>query len=518
MTNHQNANGPGHRTRSLDFPGTMVVVMALLLIAPPISQAAYDLLTSGRVAALDIFRTPPTAERLRAFERELEEGSGLVRWARRHYAKVVDRVLDRGNGMVVFGRSGWLFHREGVDFVTAPPFNERRAQGVGSFAPEGQDPLAAIVDFHQQLQSRGIELVVVPVPVKATLHPERLWRGMASDAAPNNPGVEPFLETLRERGVIVVDVTPELLDVKRDGPWAYQPRDTHWTPEGMRRAAQSVVERVRQLDVFRELGAEPVQFDHREVFFEGHGDIPGMLDYGLRESPFEPVTFQLRQVISTRDGRLPTGDATSPVVLLGDSLTNVYSSDALRMGRRGGFAEQIADGLGMPIDVIASPGGGATRSRQSLALRAGGVEGKRIVIWEFSQRDLLFSRDGWNIIDLELSTPATQANLSPAQLTTIARVTDVTDTSESPDYANCLMIVKYEHLDGDHPSGDDQPFFIAYWGWQNWEHTSAVDFRPGDVHKLSLIPLRHELSLENTCWVDSVGLAEQPWWSVETDG
>ena len=469
------------------------------------------------MAALDVFRTPPTAERLREFERDLEDRSGLVQWARRHYAQIVDKVLDRGNGMVVFGHNEWLFHREGVDFVTAPPFAGRRARRVGSLPPEGQDPLAVVVDFHEQLQSRGIVLVVVPVPVKATLHPERLWRGVASDAGPNNPGVKPFLEDLRERGVIVVDVTRSLIDLKMGGTWAYQPRDTHWTPDGMRRAAQSVVERVRRLDVFGELGVEPVQFDYREVVFEGQGDVTGMLDYTLRETPFEPMVLHLRQVIATSDGRLPTGDTTSPVVLLGDSLTNVYSSDALRMGRRGGFAEHIADGLGMPIDVIASPGGGATRSRQSLALRAGGIEGKRIVIWEFSQRDLLFSHDGWNIVDLDLSAPAVPGDAVPTELTTVARVTDVTDTSETPDYADCLMIVKYEPVGGDQRSRDDQPFFVAYWGWRNWEHTSAVNIRPGDLHELNLISLRPELSLENTCWVDSTGLAERPWWPVEPD-
>ena len=36
------------------------------------------------------------------------------------------------------------------------------------------DPLAAVVDFHKQLQARGVELLVVPVPPKALVHPELL--------------------------------------------------------------------------------------------------------------------------------------------------------------------------------------------------------------------------------------------------------------------------------------------------------------------------------------------------------
>ena len=509
--NHEDQMTSKHRARQRG-PVVVVTTMALILCVPPLVQAGYELYRTGQIHLLEIFRTAPTSGGLRTFERELEDRSWLVQWARQEYARLADALLTRGNGMVIFGRDGWLFYRQAVDFVTAPALDSDRARRMVLAAQaDARDPLAAIVDFHGQLQAMDIELVVVPVPVKATLYPEQLWPASLPGQTLNNPGIESFLSDLRERGIHVVDVTDDLLDLKVNGHSAYLPRDTHWTPAGMSAAAQAVVAQVVALPAYAELRAERVEFDHREVVFEGRGDIAGMLEYASSEAAFAPMTFQLRQVIATRDGRLPSSAHDSPVMLLGDSLTNVYSSDELRMGRRGGFAEHIADGLGVPVEAIASPGGGATRNRRSLALRRGSLAGKRILIWEFTQRELLFSRDGWDRVDLAAAGEDRIAAAVRSELRTVARVSAVTDTSEVPDYADCLIIVQYEHVDGDRPSEDLDTFFVAHWGWQNWEQTEAAALRPGERQTLSLVPLRNDLNLENTCWIDSVGLNELPW-------
>ena len=279
----------------------------------------------------------------------------------------------------------------------------------------------------------------------------------------------------------------------------------------MRGAAHRVTERVRRLPAYAALSYQPSEFDHRATVFEGQGDVTGMLDYATREEPYEPMSFQLQQVIATSDGRVPTGDSDSPILLIGDSLTNVFSSDELQMGRRGGFAEHIANDLGMSIDVIASPGGGATRGRQSLALRPAGLANTRIVIWEFTQRDLLFSGDGWATVELSFGDGSPDKDDARTNLATRARLVSVTDTSDAPAYADCLMIAKYEYLDGDRP-GDGDEFFVAYWGWRDWARTAEASYQSGDIHSLSLSRAAGAITLENTCWVDSVGLSERPWW------
>ena len=137
----------------------LVIVMASLLVAPPVWQAGQELVRMGDVYAIDLLRTVPTAGALRGFEAGLEERSWLVRWTRQSYGALVDRVFQRGNRLVVFGEDGWLFHRESVDFVTGPDFSRQRARRVFGMPNQPVDPLTTVVDFHRQLGAMGIELV-----------------------------------------------------------------------------------------------------------------------------------------------------------------------------------------------------------------------------------------------------------------------------------------------------------------------------------------------------------------------
>src|SRR5437762_9982012 len=40
--------------------------------------------------------------------------------------------------------------------------------------PESADPIPAIVDFREQLKKRGIDLLLMPVPPKAAIYPEKI--------------------------------------------------------------------------------------------------------------------------------------------------------------------------------------------------------------------------------------------------------------------------------------------------------------------------------------------------------
>ena len=67
-----------------------------------------------------------------------------------------------------------------------------------------------------------------------------------------------------------------------------------------------------------------------------------------------------------------TRDRNSEIILLGDSFTNIYSSnEGLGWGNNAGLPEHIASNVGTPIDVISINGGGATEVRKKLAQRRG---------------------------------------------------------------------------------------------------------------------------------------------------
>ena len=502
-----------------------VAVLLVLLALPALGQAMLEAERGEWPGVLDLFRRPPNETHLRAVESDLEDASFLVRWARRHWAPRVDAVLDRGNGRVIFGRGDWLFYRPAVEMVAAP--------AIGSPSAELEGPKEAILDWYRQLAARDVALVLVAVPVKATAHAEYLADGVDSDSWPDNSGVASLLADLETAGVTVVDVDAVLQTAKAEGQRLFLPRDTHWTPWAMRRVAEATAETIRGLPTLdAHLGpAEP--FDHRQLRVAGWGDLVGMLGYAPRGAAdpggdrfegwdrpeLEAMAVELFQVVATAEGRAPIVDRGAGVLLLGDSLSGIYSQPELGFGRGAGFGEQLADALGASIERIAIPAGGARRAREVLALDPGRLVGKRVVVWQLTRRDLLWGE--WPRIEL----PATPDTVDDASERRGARrvVAIVEEASRPPrrlDYEECLTLVRYRRLDGDSVVEGGQEFFVAHVGWRDFAPTEAAEFGPGEVHALDLVPMPANKSLENTCWVDTVGLDQEPWFarSFEQEG
>ncbi len=497
--------------------GFVILMLALLAVPGPL-QMALELARGERVSAFRVFGSLPTEQALRDFETLLEERSPLRQWARGSLGTVLERAFRRGNKRVVFGDSRWMFYRDGIRWVTAPAFDSERARRLLDLEEESDGgPVAVIHDFRRQLAERGIELVVVPVPTKATLHPERLGVSKTGREAPNNPALAGFLRSLKDGGVTVVDVTAAMLGVKREQiSSAFLPRDTHWTPAAMAAAARFVGEEIERLGLLQNGELPRAEFDHRAVAFLAAGDLIAMTEGGAKL--YEPMEFELRQVIATEDGRRPIVERGAAVLLLGDSLTNVFSDERLEMGRRGGFGEHLAAALGLPIEVIAMAGGGATRVRQTLARQPHRLASKRLVIWQFSQRDLLFARGGWRKVTLPSllqSTGETPA-VHEVELSTVARVDALTRLPPDLDYADCMIVLRYRYVDGDSP-GDEDLFHVAHWGLRDWKRTEAASFTEGELRDLRLVPFRAKYDLSDTCWFDTTGLEGQLWWAEEVE-
>ena len=493
----------------------LIVALMTVMVAPPVVQVVLEVVAGDGVRALDLFRLPPTEENLRAFEDELAEGSWLTGWARRWWAPAVDAAIQRGGSKVVFGRSGWLFYRRGVEFVAGAAYGDERARRLLGLERSADaeaawgDPVDAIVDYRDRLAERGVELVFVPVPVKPTLYPERLWRDADGSGLPDNPEVERTLSRLREAGVEVVDPTPDLLAAKLEGEEVFLPLDTHWSPAGARRVAERVARRLRSLPAVAAALGEPVPFDGRHIRVAGRGDVYDMLAYSDAGRLFDRREVEIFQVAMTATGD-PPRDLSSPVLVLGDSLSAVFSDPALGLGRRAGFPELLAAELGSPVDWIAMPGGGAAQARRTLQLRPGGLEGKAVVVWQVSRRDLLFSSDGWPRVALPPEA-AVERVAEDDGYRVLGWVAEVSRWPGPLDYRDCLAIVRYRLIEGELP-GEGDEFFVAHWGWRNFRRTPIATLRPRTVHELVLRRMPPEHSLESTCWIDSVGLDREPWW------
>jgi len=65
-----------------------------------------------------------------------------------------------------------------------------------------------------------------------------------------------------------------------------------------------------------------------------------------------------------------------------------------------GFPSLLALALRAPVDYIASDGGAATDVRRRLSVNAEILERKRVVVWEFAERDIALGREGWQDVPL----------------------------------------------------------------------------------------------------------------------
>jgi hypothetical protein len=359
-------------------------------------------------------------ERFSAFETALEDQSQVGRALRPHTQRVLSGWLGAGNERVYVGRDGWLFYRPDVEYVTGHGFLDRRqmdrrvASASEYETPPQPDPRPAIRQFKRDLNARGITLVLMPTPVKPTIHPEQLAR--SAGARPPSAGLKPqaaglkarhytnvseaaFIDEMTREGVLVFDPSPDLARLRAAGSPQYLATDTHWRPEAMQHVAEALAVFLRQHVALPPMPSPGYQAERREA--QQLGDTAAMLDLPPEQTLYPPERVTLRFIVDAAgDAWRPSRDAD--ILLLGDSFTNMYSLATLGWGESAGFAEQLSYTLQRPIDRIVQNDQGAHATRGLLARELGRgadrLAGKRVVIWQFAARELAFG--DWRVIQL----------------------------------------------------------------------------------------------------------------------
>jgi hypothetical protein len=337
-----------------------------------------------------------------AFEDALEDESLLGRALRPRAQALLSGVLGAGNERVYLGSDGWLFFRPDLESVTSAGFLEearlrRRIAAADEWtAPPQPDPRVAIVDFHRQLEARGIALIVVPTPVKPSVHAGYLSRALADLGEPvQNRSYDTWLADVRAAGVRVFDPGPLLAPAAAGAP-QYLATDTHWRPEAMEAVAAGLAAAIRQLNELPALTTQDFRLAEQSI--ANTGDTAAMLDLPAGQTLYPPEQVWIRRVLAT-DGSAWRSSPDADVLLLGDSFTNIYSLESMGWGTSAGFAEHLSSALGRPLDRIVQNDAGAYATRELLA-RAGAdrLAGKRVVIWQFAARELAFG--DWKIVAL----------------------------------------------------------------------------------------------------------------------
>jgi alginate O-acetyltransferase complex protein AlgJ len=334
--------------------------------------------------------------RLQAFERRLEDEAIIGRTLRPHAQWLLTGWLGAGNERVYPGRDGWLFYRPDVEYVTGRGFLEereleRRVLSTAEWtAPPQPDPVLAIVHFKRELEARAIALVVMPTPVKPVIHPEGLAGG--SRAIVRNASFARFMAALAEAGVAVFDPAEELRRGRGD---QYLKTDTHWRPEAM----EAVAARLARFIESRWPSAPHPALEHRvqQTEVRQTGDIVPMLDLPEGQRLYPPESVWLRRVVYA-DGSGWRSARDADVLVLGDSFSNIYTLESMGWGTSAGFVEQLSYALRRPVDRIVQNDDGAFATRAMLQQSPRRLDGKRVVVYQFAERELAFG--DWKLLDL----------------------------------------------------------------------------------------------------------------------
>jgi hypothetical protein len=246
-----------------------------------------------------------------------------------------------------------------------------------------------------------------------------------------------LIESLRAKRVTTVDLFSlfqterSAAAVRADRQPLWLAQDTHWTPYGARLAAEAVATELRQSNMAPTAGQE---FRTQLVPVDRWGDILEMLQIpGLRRSfPLERVACEqvldpnlglLVPTASDRPGTYRYPGQKASVLVLGDSFCRIYQyaepqslgelsaeagrgSDGGGEGKKrflpgsAGFVSQLALALKSPIDAIVSDGGASTDVRRKLSTNPEILEGKKVVVWEFVERDIALGAKGWEDVPL----------------------------------------------------------------------------------------------------------------------
>jgi SGNH hydrolase-like domain, acetyltransferase AlgX len=303
------------------------------------------------------------------------------------------RSAQSENAAVIPGVDGWFFLSSDIRFLSVGQFWGADAAKVSrAHKPESADPIPAIVDFHDQLKRRGIELLLMPVPPKAAIYPEKIVPEVDLHGETAAPYLARFYDELRKREIDIVDLSPVFLQnrASEHGP-VFCKTDTHWSGLGCVLAAQTIKEKIREK--FAQQPRKNYAAEWKEITIKGDlGDLAGP-----NTKKLEPEKIAVRTISDKETGAAMTPDPNSPMLIIGDSHTLVFHDF---LAEKSGLLDQLAYEIGFAPDLIGTRGSGATSVRISLYRRARKdadyLAKKKVIVWCFAAREFTESDQGWD--------------------------------------------------------------------------------------------------------------------------
>ncbi|MDG2126127.1 MAG: hypothetical protein P8J87_20670, partial [Verrucomicrobiales bacterium] len=281
----------------------LIALFLGVLVVPPLVRNVVDS-SGGGATVFERLAVKASGvglvEHLRAVETHVE-GAFFTEAPRRGIQNLFTAALGEGNRKTVIGQDGWLYLRPSVEALTST--GPLAAAPVGAASDPALKrwlgPREAIRKFADELGERGIELVLLPVPVKAMVRPEGLGVERPEGVVRHSDAAA-FYREFEEMGISVLDLGGVLWEL-RGGDGVFMKQDTHWTAGAMEVAAGRVAEFLRSRPWWEDLG-ERHGFEVVEVGAQGIGDLVEHLELGDGGGGFECERVTLRRVIDVETG------------------------------------------------------------------------------------------------------------------------------------------------------------------------------------------------------------------------
>jgi alginate O-acetyltransferase complex protein AlgJ len=297
------------------------------------------------------------------------------------------KAAATGEGMALRGQDGWAFLRQEIAHLGKGPLTKE------SVAPA----VTAISSWQKALAQKGVELVVLPIPAKAEIYPDKFMKGADPQALKGRLAL--LFTELQSNGVAAVDLAAALHERRAteapEDP-SYCLRDAHWSPKTARLAAEKIADLARKPAA--PAGAPKIQLG-AERPLKISGDL--LDDPAVKPQGAETVLIVPCGTGEGQDLTPVPAAKDAPVILLGDSHTLVFSEGASQgfHCQGAGLLDHVQERFGFPVMQYSVPAGGANNARMKLArdafARPEFWQGKKLVIWCFAVRELT---DKWREI------------------------------------------------------------------------------------------------------------------------
>lgn len=290
---------------------------------------------------------------------------------------------------------GWFFLRKELLHLQQ---GDLGAADLSKANAEGTDPLPVIAKYNEELKALGVELLLVPVPSKAAIYPEKLSDKIDPKSVPSMAGL---YAKLKASGVEVLDLEALFKAERAKNPdkQLYCATDSHWSPYAAQLTARLIGQKYKTLKEISENSLADLIVLKPETL-EFHGDL--LSDAEKASLPKEKLPIE-RAGMANQDGSQVTtleSDPKSAMLVIGDSHLQIFRRGGNMLATCGGFVDHLQESMFAAVDEMTNQGSGSHIPRMEVARRSVKEPDlwtkKKVVVWLFTARE--FTQGTWKML------------------------------------------------------------------------------------------------------------------------